>query len=254
MKSLRTLTTLLILTLLLIGHAHAQTQKVIKVGLFSVPPHIIPSEPPSGAFIEFINKFAKDNNYQIEWLNSVPFPRLLSLLEMGQIDLAPLISHINSREQFLLFPKVPMRESKASIILRKDHILNQVKDIKDLQGMNLAYIQGATIPSFLQQENAKITYTYLGADNWIKIGIDQLKKKWVDGILTFERDTIKYEIRKLSSLNEFKVVDLPDIGEKDYAYLAISKKSPYATELLNAINLWIVKNPYELFVTNITSK
>lgn len=57
--------------LLWIGHVHTQNQKIIRVGLFSVPPHIFPSNPPTGSSIEFIKKFAKDNNYQIEWLTEL---------------------------------------------------------------------------------------------------------------------------------------------------------------------------------------
>lgn len=245
---------LILFALLWIGHVHAQNQKIIRVGLFSVPPHIFPSNPPTGSSIEFIKKFAKDNNYQIEWLTEVPFPRLLSLLKMGQIDIAPLISQTKEREDFIHYPKSPMMESKAAIILRADHRLNQINGLDDIRGMNLAYIQGAIIPPFLQQKDAHVTYTFLGSDNWVKIGLDQLSKKWIDGILTLERYTIRYEIKNRGLIDQYKSVDLPDIGEKDFAYLAVSKQSPLATELLDSINNWIKKNPYQTFIEDSLKK
>ncbi len=119
----------------------------------------------------------------------------MAMLKEGQIDMAPLISKTKEREEFLLYPNDYLFESKPTLIVAKNFPYKEIKTIQEVRGMNLAYIQGAIIPKFLQQPNALISYTFLGTDNWVENGIALLNKKWVDGILSLNQYTISYEIK-----------------------------------------------------------
>lgn len=223
--------------------------KILKVGLFTVPPHIFPTNPPHGAAVDHIRQFAAQYGYKVEWMGGIPFPRLMALLKSGQIDMAPLISKNKEREEFLLYPNDFLFESKPTLIVAKNFPYKEIKTIQEIRGMNFAYIQGAVIPKFLQQPNSLISYTFLGTDNWVENGIALLEKRWVDGILSLNQYTITYEIKNKGLSEKFTAIPLPILDEKDLTYLAVSKKSQFSKELIEQLNNWNAAHSYDATIT-----
>ncbi len=227
----------------------AFAKNILRVGLFSVPPHVFSGHPQMGASVNYLNEFAKAYNYEIKWLHEVPFPRLLDLLEKGSIDVVPLISKTKERSKYLYYPKIEMFESEAVLIVNNNSRIKTIESINDIAGINITYMQDAILPKMIRENKGSVTFTFIGSDDWVTKGVSSLRKGWTDAILSLNQYTVKYELKKLGLSTEISAIPIPRMGERDLTYTAISKKSPYSKKLILQFDEWAKMHPYRQYLS-----
>lgn len=114
--------------------------RVVRVGIFPAPPLVIPGPgKPSGLFIDLLEYFAANQNWQIEYsLDS--WNNCLNKLEKGEIDLLPAVSYTKERELKYGFSKHTIYMDSGVVFTSSRF---QPHTIFDLQGKRVAALQSS---------------------------------------------------------------------------------------------------------------
>ncbi len=97
----------LLLTSAILARAQSndkQSNNIIHVGVANAPPIIIiePDKPPQGMMIDFLEKVASMENWQIKWVVN-EWPVIDQMIRDGQIDLITFMAYSDERARFMDF-------------------------------------------------------------------------------------------------------------------------------------------------------
>jgi PAS domain S-box-containing protein len=112
----------------------------LKVGVFQNPPLIYQDENEvvKGLFIELLEKVAKEEGWELEYVFS-SFDSLLYQLERGEIDLLPDVAKDPRRDSIYIF-------NQGTVLPTWGQVFSTDKDVQsffDLEGRKIAYVEGS---------------------------------------------------------------------------------------------------------------
>ncbi|MCT4644604.1 MAG: transporter substrate-binding domain-containing protein [Carboxylicivirga sp.] len=118
------------------GFVKAGINQHVKVGVHYNPPlcSIDSSNKAKGIFIDIIDKVATSQNWSVEYV-PITFAEGMDALQYGKIDLLTTVAKTKEREQIVYFSEETIFTNWGVIYSSKK---NDINDITDLQGKNLA--------------------------------------------------------------------------------------------------------------------
>lgn len=118
---------------------HAQTRPV-RVGVFQAAPLVlIKDNKPSGLFIDLIEHFSRNLEWQVQYVPGT-WGELLKSLEKGEIDLLPAVGFTKERLAIYDFSKNPVYIDSGVLFASKKLSLHTVFD---LEGKRVAGVKGS---------------------------------------------------------------------------------------------------------------
>lgn len=238
-----------IIIMILTAMASYVQADTIKMGYFLLRPHMYEENgAPSGAAISYFEAVAKHLGHSVEWQGPLPFPRLVKYLKDGQIDGAQMFSKNDERTQYLYYPQKPYSPVYSVFVLIKDHPLNAIESIDDVDGFRVGFLEGANLSGFIRSNQNKIQIEYIGGVNWIEQNLRKVLSRRLDAAYDINHITVQYEAHKLKIADQLKILRLPE--PPMHVYTVFSKTAPDGKKYLDQYNQAFDQFPfsYENFV------
>jgi len=198
---------------------------------------ILPNGSVTGENVEVTRQLVERMGLQLTFTLNTPFTRCLVLLKHGLVDImAGLTATLERREQYhmLLFDDSML---KAFFILKGS---NAIDNFDDLAGLRIASLRGAK--HFKQFDNANDSLFTKVEVNTLESAFKMLAIERVDAVITtdYYGDYLLQNIKELSD----KIMKAGyAYTDKTQTYIAISKKSPFAKQIIQFEQ--VVKEMYD---------
>lgn len=201
----------------------------VKIGLFDHAPFVVSQgRAPDGGEIRYLNLLCKEMGLTPVYL-VLPFPRMVSALENGEVDMALELLKTPERDGKMVFSEKPVVRYAPVLVVLGENPLNKITKIEDLTGYKIAYLIGSTVPEFFRTAPRTVSFDSNSGDDWLTRNLKRMKEKRVDAILVLNPYSPPWEAKKLGFMGQFKILGLP--GNSEAFFAVFSPKSPRGTDL-----------------------
>ncbi|KAA0258237.1 PAS domain S-box protein [Deferribacter autotrophicus] len=141
---------------------NAEIKNIIKVGVYFNKPLIFVNSKgePDGFFIDIIKEVARENNYQLKFIND-KWPILFNKLKNGEIDILPCVAYGRERLEFFDFNKETIFTNWGMVFARKE---NAIFTVSDLQGKRVGVqkndIHSKAVIDIIKNFSADVKFVY----------------------------------------------------------------------------------------------
>lgn len=208
--------------LLLLFHTAFQIfgePKVLRLAVFQLEPFMMEdplSKAACGAVIDYWKEYIGPRlGYGIEVVGLFPSNRVMSMLEQGDIDIAPLFTKIPERELKFLFPQNHFYEVQACLMVLPDNPIREIKNQEDLFGLRVGYLEGAFIPPIMV--HPRITIELITNTEYREINYKKLIYGRIDAWLDINRMSLQYFLKNNRYEENVRLVNLPTEKSKLYS-------------------------------------
>ena len=187
-----------------------------------------------GIAYEYEQKISAYTGWTYEYVED-SWPNLLQMLKNGEIDLLSDVSYKPEREEFCLYPDLPMGTESYYIYIDDDNREILPEDIKTFNGkrigVNSESMQEAFLKDWLKKNN--ITVEIVPMNHEEDESMELLENGEIDGyatILTYDSD--------------YKVSPAARIGGSDYYYVVNKERPDILADLNMALSQIQDEDPY----------
>lgn len=200
----------------------------IKVGYFVYPPHLIQGSDvasPKGAAVDVIEKIiAPKADIKVEWVGPVPFARLLTMLEAGEIDMIGLsVSNKERQEKFIFTQNAPLW-GKQGLLVLKSEAIDSIKTPADLKGKTISKLLKGNLPKFFDENQATIKFDEVGGDNSAELNLKKVVAGRTFGSYFAFPDVLLYYAAVEKASDKVKLISYPGSEENVLGYFPLSRK------------------------------
>ncbi len=189
-----------------------QSDTKIKIGFFTVPPHIWMDETGKmrGALYELIaNHIAPEIGMDFEWeTEPSTIPRQVETLQQKENYIAALLTKSPEREGISIFLETPFFLSQSAIAISMDNPLKKISSLSDVESMTIGYAEKALISPFLNNDSIK--FDLVGDPNFLEINFDKLLKNRIDAVYVPDKAGLLATMKKLGLESQVRILDLPE--------------------------------------------
>lgn len=202
---------IIILLLLLLLSVSFLFPETIRIGYFHFEPYVISqgkNKPPGGPIGEYWQSYLLPQmKVDVEWVGPLPLLRLLKYFNEEKLDallLFPMTGELAAKH---LYPKSPFMTGRPGLSFLIENPLEKISGKEDLFNLEISYVRGGFLPSFLESEYITIDYTT--KEKFLEVNLEKLKNKRVDAVFSLDIITNRYEADKRSYGNQIKSLLLP---------------------------------------------
>ena len=226
MFSLKKISQIFFLSLLFIQTNQAADK--IKVGYFVYPPHMIQgatATAPKGAAVDVMEKIiAPKADIKVEWVGPVPFARLLTMLEAGEIDMIGLsVPNKERLEKFIFTQNAPLWGKQGLLVLKTEPI-DSIKSADDLKGKTISKLLKGNLPKFFDENQATIKFDEVGGDNSAELNLKKVLAGRSFGSYFAFPDVLLYYAATEKALDKVKLIPYPGSEDNVKGFFPLSRK------------------------------
>jgi uncharacterized protein (TIGR02285 family) len=232
-----------ILAVLLFLAASAAFAQVVTVVEFDHPPlayQALPSKEAAGAEVAYLKALLTDLGYTPKFV-FVPFPRVLLSLQDGTADIGSLLTQTPERAAVINFSAQPVFSMVPVIVVRKASALQQVAAPGDLKGLRLGFVDGQTLPRYLDKKD--LTLDLVSGADATATNLKKLMSGRVDAVLDLNPTNVQLDLKAQGLAADVRVLPLPTAGT-DF-FVTASKKSKVSDAVLAGINKLLAAKKYD---------
>ena len=198
-------------------------KKVVRVGWYESPFNTTdPSGRRSGYAYEYQLKLAAYTGWAYEYVTG-SWPELLRMLEAGDIDLMSDVSYTPEREEYMLFPSLPMGTEEYYLFMYPKNQQISPSDFSSLNGKRVGVNKSSIQAEFFKDwaEKHEVQAELIEVTGSEDDSLHKLETGELDAYVTVD-----------SFVNPEQAVPVFKIGSSDF-YFAVSKSRP---DLLGELN------------------
>lgn len=150
--------------------------EVITVGVFTVAPFVIGGDQgPTGILIDFFDhEIAPRMGVRFKWERPTTTARLERSLASGRIMFTPILAKTPFRlKAGIRFDQGVYIRFAPCLAVLPDHPLQAVTSPRDLEGINIGWVQAGALPSFMLDKSIKLDR--VGTIEWTAANFEKLK-------------------------------------------------------------------------------
>ena len=210
-------------------------RKIVRVGWYDSTYNTVDEYGRrSGYAYEYQLKVAAYNGWTYEYVKG-SWSDLLQMLETGQIDLMSDVSYTEEREEFMLYPELPMGTEDYYIFISPNNDMISRTDYSTLNGKKVGINRDSIQTGFFKE---------WAAENNIRSEVVELTCSEDESLQMLENGEVDAFVTVDSFLDPGRAVPVCKVGSSDF-YFAVSKDRPDLLEDLNmALNRIQDENPY----------
>ena len=234
----------------------ASGKDILKIGYFYLEPFIMEEEgapDPIGVSVDYWEKLvAPAMGVQIEWVGPLPITRMYYYLETGDIDTIFIVVKNPDREKKYLFSSRPFFKMHACLWVLKESPLVSIRDIKQLNGWRIGFVEGSQINPFLKSDNVRIENAQ--GMEYKLINFSKLFAKRLDAIYDHNEYTLAYEALRLGFRDKLRYVPIP--AEPNYNFAAFTKndRGRRFLKIYDSVNNALPSDAVEKIIKEYTEK
>jgi ABC-type amino acid transport substrate-binding protein len=219
----------------------------LRVGYFDLPPHTeVEGAPPgSGIAAAYFERIAKRMEVTEISYSKLPLPRLLYMLERGELDMALLLAKDAERDTRFLYPQQALFSTSAALAVKTSNPLAAIHSVEDLLGLRIgAWQNGYRAPLF---NDPRLQLQTLSGDNVTSKGLRMVAAGRIDAFYFPDDYTLQYESNKLAPQAQIKVLALPEQRLALYSVFSRKNGSQYLPRYEQALQEVQAQTPYASF-------
>lgn len=226
--------------------ALATATETLRVGYFSLPPHVSESgsapDSPAIAYLDMVlGKAGLKAKYQ-----NYPLSRLLNLLRDQQLDAALILARNEERALYLAYPATPFLTTQPAFAVIAGKPFASLEGLRASRSIIIGIWQGGYRSATLDSLDASLVP--IAGDEIASRGLSMLSMGRIDAFFSPDIHSIRAEISK-RHLNE-RVVVIPVPNEKTSLYTVFSSEAGkrYKRRYEGALASMRREMPYEKFL------
>ena len=187
-----------------------------------------------GIAYEYDQKISAYTGWKYEYVED-SWPNLLQMLKEGKIDILSDVSYKPEREEYCLYPNLPMGTESYYIYINADNREISPDDIKSFDGKRIGVNSDSMQEAFLKEWASK---------NGLKIDIvpmnheeDEAMKMVADGEIDGYATILTYD-------SKYEVIPAARIGGSDYFYVINKNRTDLLTDMNMALSQIQDEDPY----------
>lgn len=229
----------------------------LKVGYFSLLPHspTVEGDVDSGAAVLYFKRIVqkmKINDASEVSITEQSLPKLLFLMEEGQLDAALFMAKNDERAQKFDFPNQAFFNMKPSLALKDTHPLKEVKSVKDLLGLKIGVWEKGFFSPMIKEKG--INLEGLGSGNVSERNLKKVMSGRIDAFYSPDKATILYETIHLGIDKSTKVLELPEKSVELFTVFSKKAKPEFKISYEKALKEVQAEQSYEDFLKEFLKK
>jgi polar amino acid transport system substrate-binding protein len=214
MPLLRLLIAGLSLSLSLSTQARAQA---LRVGYFDLPPHATQDAAgkASGAAVDMFRLVAQRMGVPTVNFQQLPLPRLLKMLDAGELDAILLLVKNPEREAKYFFPAKSLYQARAGLAVAASSKLTVLRSPDALQGMRIGIFLGQYLSPSMRQAGLNLELVGGGQDMYVR-NFKKLMLGRLDAVYAPDTFVLRYEAKVSGVTAAIRIVELPEPATPGY--------------------------------------
>ncbi|KAB2970151.1 hypothetical protein [Zoogloea sp.] len=245
MKGFRRLQSAFLLCILTCS-APTATAERLRVGYFSLPPHVLENGSASNSpAIAYLNRVLAKAGLQADYQN-YPLSRLLNLLRDKQIDAALILARNDDRTRYLDYPETPFLTTQPAFAVTTGKPFASLEGLRSSRSIIIGIWQGGYRSAILDSLDASLVP--IAGDGIASRGLRMLSMGRIDAFFSPDIHSIRTEIRKTSLGDHVIVIPVPDEKTSLYTVFSTEAGKHYKRRYEDALAATRREMPYEKFL------
>lgn len=230
------------------GEAPLATAEPFTVGYFDLPPHTAkaPGDNTPGAAMAYFEQIGKRMGLTDITFTQYPLPRLLLMLEDGQLDMALMLGKNPERDSRLVYPRQPYFVASPVLALNVSNSLNKVNGVDDLQALKIGVWQAGYLSPLLR--GTQIQLQTLTGDQVVSKGLGMLVAGRFDGFYFPDTYSVRFEQQRGQLQTQVKILPMPEPGVALYSVFSPRAGKKYLAAYERALSEMQTVSRYEDFL------
>lgn len=240
-------TVLLGLALFLAATTPQALAEPLRVGYFDLPPHTEAegAAPGSGIAAAYFERIAERMEVTDIRYSKLPLPRLLYMLERGELDMALLLAKDAERDTRFLYPRQALFSTSAVLAVQSSNPLAAIRSVEDVLGLRIGVWQNGYHTPLLS--DPRLQLQTLSGDNVALKGLRMVAAGRIDAFYFPDDYALQYEANKLDSQARIKVLAMPEQHLALYSVFSRQNGSRYLPRYEQALQAEQAQTPYARF-------
>jgi len=214
-----------VLLSLLLPNGLAGAQEVLRVGYWTIPPHVtgVVNNKPAGAAIGYFDEYiAPRLGVSVVWDTDVTPPtRLIDQLRKGQKDAMIFLGKTKERTEYLRYPD-PYLDIPQTLAFLQSHPIRRISDVSDLYDLRVGFLVGGRLPDELRDD--RIHYDLIAGERLFQRNIQKLLVGRIDAVYAPLTIALTNILTQMGVDDQVKLVPI-EFLEPVLIYTVFSKKT-----------------------------
>ncbi|NML24241.1 substrate-binding periplasmic protein [Zoogloea dura] len=238
--------------LLCILSCSAAAAERLRVGYFSLPPHVIENGSASNSpAIAYLDKVLDRAGLQADYQN-FPLSRLLNLLRDNQIDAALILARNDDRARYLDYPETPFLSTQPAFAVTTGKAFASLEGLRSTRPLIIGIWQGGYRSPTLDSLDASLVP--IAGDDIASRGLRMLSMGRIDAFFSPDAHSIRVEIRKTGLGERVVLIPVPDERTGLYTVFSVDAGKRYKRRYQEALSAMRREMPYEKFLLQLLSE
>jgi len=221
--------------------------KPFRVGYFDLPPHTGPGADAAtpGIAISYFEKIAARMAVGKISYSKMPLPRLLYMLERGELDMALLLAKDAERDARFLYPHQALFSTTAVLAVQASNPLASIHSVEDLLALRIGVWQSGYHSPLLN--DPRLQLQTLSGDAVTSKGLKMVVAGRIDAFYVPDDYALQYEAKNLGSQARIKVLAMPEQRLELYSVFSRKNGNQYLPRYEKALQEVQAQQPYAAF-------
>lgn len=223
----------------------------LRVGYFSLPPHVLENGSASNSpAIAYLNQVLDKAGLQADYQN-YPLSRLLNLLRDNQIDAALILARNDDRARYLDYPETPFLSTQPAFAVSAGQQISTLEHLRSTRPLIIGIWQGGYRSPTLDSLDASLIP--IAGDDIASRGLRMLSMGRIDAFFSPDIHSIRSVVRKIGPGEHIVVIPVPDEKTSLYTVFSSEAGKRYKRRYQEALNAMRREMPYEKFLLQVLS-
>lgn len=224
----------------------------LRVGYFSLPPHVLENGSVSNSpAMAYLNRVLDKTGLQADYQN-YPLSRLLNLLRDNQIDAALILARNDDRARYLDYPETPFLSTQPAFAVSAGKPISTLEQLRSTRPLVIGIWQGGYRSPTLDSLDASLIP--IAGDDIAPRGLRMLSMGRIDAFFSPDIHSIRSVVRKTGLGEHIVVIPVPDEKTSLYTVFSSEAGKRYKRRYQEALSAMRREMPYEKFLLQLLSE
>lgn len=211
--------------------------ETLRMAVFQLEPFMMETAPGKlgGVTIEYWRRYiAPKLGVDLEVVGPFPIPRVVKMLENGEVDTIANMTKIPEREAIFIYPQTHLATISTCVMVRADDPLSSARSPSDFYGRKIGFTEDSYLPPFMIDD--RIALELVSSADYRRMNLNKLFAGRIDGVLDLNYVSFRYYLRKNGLESKVKTLLLPVEKVKVYSLFRKTKEGRALSEAFDRAN------------------
>jgi ABC-type amino acid transport substrate-binding protein len=223
--------------LVLVSCSSLSAQKTLKMAVYQLEPFMMEVAPKKlgGVTVEYWRRYiAPKLGVNLEVVGPYPIPRVVKMLENGEVDTVSQLTKIPEREALFIYPQTHLTYVTTCMMVLPENQLNEIRSPADFYGKKIGFTEDTFLPPFMI--DGRITIELISSADYRRVNLNKLFAGRIDGILDLNYESFHYYLIQNGLFPKVKALLLPVEPVKVYSLFRRTPEGRVLSEAFDRVN------------------